>query len=253
MKMHVLSGGWLRMRKSIYASSADRSELIDLPVSCYLLKHPQGNVLFDTGCHPSVSEDAEARWGNMAKVMKPVGDPAVNLLTELAAVGVQTADIDVVINSHFHSDHCGCNEYFDKATVICHCDELATAEADGAEQQGFLQVDWKHNQPIQTIDSQYDVFGDGRIVLVPLPGHTPGLTGALVNLDQDGSFLLTSDAVAMREHLEQDVNPRNTWDAELASKSMAEIRRIQAAGSTVLFGHDAEQWSSLRKGVQAYE
>ena len=52
MKMHALSGGRVRMRKSVYVPDADRSETIELPVSCFLLRHAQGNVLFDTGCHP---------------------------------------------------------------------------------------------------------------------------------------------------------------------------------------------------------
>ncbi len=53
MKMHLLSGGRLRMRKSIFMPDADKSETIELSVPCALLRHAQGNVLFDTGCHPS--------------------------------------------------------------------------------------------------------------------------------------------------------------------------------------------------------
>lgn len=63
MKMHVLNGGRLRMRKSVYLPEAERSETIDLPVACMLFRHGQGNVLFDTGCHPQVVDDAAARWG----------------------------------------------------------------------------------------------------------------------------------------------------------------------------------------------
>ena len=63
MKMHCLSGGRVRMRKSIYVPDADRSETIELPVSCVLLRHPQGNVLFDTGCHPSVAERSGGALG----------------------------------------------------------------------------------------------------------------------------------------------------------------------------------------------
>ena len=67
MKMHMLSGGRLRMRKSIYFPDADRAEMIDLPVSCALMRHSQGNVLFDTGCHPTIAENPEARWGAAAE------------------------------------------------------------------------------------------------------------------------------------------------------------------------------------------
>ena len=119
MKMHMLNGGRLRMRKSVYVPGSDRSEMIDLPVLCTLLRHPQGNVLFDTGCHPSVAADAQGRWGDMAKSLTPVGAPDVHVVAELARLALTPDDIDVVINSHLHSDHCGCNEYFKRATLVC--------------------------------------------------------------------------------------------------------------------------------------
>jgi len=115
MKMHVLSGGRLRMKKSVYLPDADRQETIELPVSCFLLRHPQGNVLFDTGCHPSTAVDPEARWGSMAKAMVPISKPEENVVDQLKMIGFTPDDIDVVVNSHFHSDHCGCNEFFKKA------------------------------------------------------------------------------------------------------------------------------------------
>jgi glyoxylase-like metal-dependent hydrolase (beta-lactamase superfamily II) len=77
--------------------------------------------------------------------------------------------------------------------------------------------------------------------------------GATVNLDRDGSFLLVSDAVSLRENLDTDTVPRNTWNAEALLKSFAEIRRIEKSGATVICGHDDAQWQSLRKGAQAYE
>jgi hypothetical protein len=62
MKMHVLSGGRLRLKRSIYFPDADRAETMDAPVSAFLIRHRQGNVLFDSGRHPSVVDDAAARW-----------------------------------------------------------------------------------------------------------------------------------------------------------------------------------------------
>jgi N-acyl homoserine lactone hydrolase len=253
MKMHVLSGGRLRMRKSVYVPDAERSESIDLPVSCYLLRHEQGNVLFDTGCHPSVHDNAEARWGGMARFMVPIGTHDQNVVDQLALAGLQPDDIDVVVNSHFHSDHCGCNEFFKKATVICHAAELATASAEDGPQRGYLPTDWKQPMPIETLDSQRDLFNDGRIVLLPLPGHTVGMTAALVALGRSGSFLLASDAVPLRHNLEQDAHPKNTWDVEQSARSMEEVRRLAASGSTVLYGHDDQQWQTLKTGAEFYD
>jgi N-acyl homoserine lactone hydrolase len=189
MRMHILSGGRIRMKKSTYIHDADRSEMIDLPVSCALLRHPQGNVLFDTGCHPSIAEDPEPRWGALTKFMLPIMSRDDNVISDLRAVGLVPDDIDVVVCSHLHTDHCGCNAFFSKAAVIIHALELEAAKAPDAARIGYLRADWDHPMPMTTISKQTDVMGDGRIVLIPLPGHTPGTTGALIELDRSGRFL----------------------------------------------------------------
>ena len=253
MKMHLLSGGRVRMRKAIYVPDADRSETIELPVSCALLRHPQGTVLFDTGCHPSVPENPEARWGGLAKFMTPIMQPGDNVISGLSCIGLTPDDIDVVVCSHLHPDHCGCNAFFKKATFVIHAKEVEAAHASGAESAGYLSAEWDHPMPIDAITEQRDLFGDNRIVLVPLPGHTPGTTGALVSLDRSGSFFLAADTVSIRATLDRDVMPRNTWNAEALTQSLAEVRRIEATGATILCGHDDAQWAGLRKGAEAYD
>ncbi|HKM87411.1 MAG TPA: N-acyl homoserine lactonase family protein [Xanthobacteraceae bacterium] len=253
MKMHVLSGGRLRVRKTMYDANAARGETLDVPVSCILLRHSQGNVLFDTGCHPVVAENAEAHWGGLAKVMTPVMPPGDNVINALAGIGLRCDDIDVVVCSHLHPDHCGCNTFFKRATFIIHAKEVEAARAPGAEKAGYLAAEWEQSAPTETIDGERDLFGDGRIVLIPLPGHTPGSSGALVALEKSGTFLLASDTVSLRSTLDSGVIPRNTWNADALVKSLAEVRRIEARGATVLCGHDDAQWVGLRKGADAYE
>lgn len=253
MRMHVLSGGRVRLKKRIYVPEAGKDELFDLPVMCFLLRHPQGNVLFDTGCHPTLAEEGSTRLGAMGRSIKVVSAPEDHLLAGLAGLGVGADDIDVVVNSHFHFDHCGCNEFFKRATIVCHAKELEAASAPTAEAAGFLTADWKHPNTFDTFETQRDLFGDARIVLVPLPGHTPGISGALVNLARSGPHLLASDTVALRVVLERELNPRNNWNGEAALKSLAEIRRIEAGGATVVFGHDEAQWNTLKKGAAYYD
>lgn len=253
MKLNFLPAGRLRMKKSIYVAGADRSETIDLPVSSALIRHKQGNVLFDTGCHPSVVDHAEGRWGSLAKIMKPLMSANETLLPSLACVGLGPDDIDIVVNSHFHPDHCGCNQFFRKATILAHAKEIEAAKAPGAEAAGYLRADWDYGQPIEPVNGEKDLFGDAGVVLVPLPGHTPGTIGALVSLDRDGQFLLASDSVSLRQNLDADTAPRNTWNADEQLKTFAEVRRIEKAGATVICGHDDRQWQSLRKGNDGYE
>jgi glyoxylase-like metal-dependent hydrolase (beta-lactamase superfamily II) len=253
MKMHMLSGGHLRGRRSTYFPDAADGETIELPVSCVLLRHTQGNVLFDTGCHPSIADDAEARWGSLAKLLIPIMTREDTVPVGLKAIGLSPGDIDVVICSHLHTDHCGCNAFFGKATVIVHAQEIEIAKSADAARRGYFDVDWDCGSKLQVISDQLDVMGDGRIVLVPLPGHTPGMMGALVELDRSERFLLASDALSVRENLDRDIIPRNTWNAEHCARSFDEIRRLERAGYTVICGHDALQWEQLRKGADAYE
>jgi hypothetical protein len=80
-----------------------------------------------------------------------------------------------------------------------------------------------------------------------------GTTGAPLSLERSGQFLLASDAVSLRETLDRDTVPRNTWNAELLRKSFAEIRHIKRRGVTVICGHDAAQWTALKKDGDAYD
>ena len=251
MKMHCLSGGRLRMRKGVYVPDADRSEMIELPVSCFLLRHPQGNVLFDTGCHPSAAQDPVARWGGLAKIMTPIMPPDVNVLSGLAGIGFSADDVDVVVCSHLHPDHCGCNAFFKRATIVVHQKDVAAAREPNAEAMGYLAAEWDFGT-FDLLNGQRDLFGDGKIVLLPLPGHTPGSTGALIQLERH-RFLLAADAVPLRITLDKGILPRNFRDRDDAVKSLAEVRAIEARGATVLCGHDAAQWDMLRKDADFYD
>jgi N-acyl homoserine lactone hydrolase len=254
MRMHLLSGGRLSMPRAVYYPDARPGDWFDMPVSCALFRHPQGVALFDTGCHPDAADRAEERWGDAAaRYSKPIFRREDAVVHQLPQAGVTAQDVDLVICSHLHYDHCGCNVFFDRATVICQARELAAAGADDAARQGFLRGEWDVGTPLQAIDGQYDVFGDGRLTLVPLPGHTPGSMGARAVLDRSGLFFLASDAAPVAASLEGRTVPTNTWDAALYAASLREIARHADEGATVIFGHDDAQWRSVRAGALYYD
>ncbi|HKT84712.1 MAG TPA: N-acyl homoserine lactonase family protein [Novosphingobium sp.] len=252
MKMHFLSGGRLRMRKSVYYPSAERADTVELPVLCTLLRHDQGNVLFDTGCSPEAAEHGDERWGGIAKAMTPIFAPQDAVVNQLDKAGLSASDIDVVICSHLHPDHCGCNEHFRRATIIAHAAEVAAAKAENGPAVGYLPQEWDQPQGFDTFEGQRDIFGDGRIVLVPVPGHTPGMIGALVSLDRDGEFFLASDAAAVEANLVEGYAPKNSWDLEKANIAIDEIRKFGERGAQIIFGHDDAQWNRLRRGAEFY-
>lgn len=241
------------MPRRIYYPCAAEDASLEMPVSCALLKHPQGNALFDTGCNPAAAQDAEARWGGHSRSCEPIFDAEASLMGQLSQTGLSASDIDVVICSHLHFDHCGCNAYFDRATILCSAKELDAAQAANAEPMGYIRREWDVGLPLQSIDGDHDLFGDGRVTLIPLPGHTPGMMGVHVVLNQSGPFVLASDAVPVSASLHERYAPRNTVDVDLYLRSLDEVSRFERGGATILFGHDDVQWNALRHGGQFYE
>lgn len=246
MKMHVLSGGRVRMYKHIYVPSSSPEETVELPVACYLFRHAHANVLFDTGCHPNVAANPEARWGEMARDIVPVMPVGDHLLNELGAMDLGPEDIDVVVNSHLHCDHCGCNEFFTRAAFYVHADELEAVRQPRSEGRGYFRADWDHPMPVNEVTGETDLLGDGCLTLLPLPGHTPGQIGLLAELPTSGAYLLASDALPMAINLDPSIVPKNNWNAERYLHSLSEIARIGKSGATVLCGHDEKQWDELR-------
>ena len=253
MKMHFLEGGRLRMRRSIYIAGAAKEETIDLPVHATLMRHAKGNVLFDSGCNPEAAIDPQARWGGLSRVMTPIFTPEQTVVSQLETIGLQPDDIDVVICSHLHPDHCGCNSYFRKATILCHEAEAAAAKAEGAENFGYLRAEWEQEQGFQTFDAEHDLFGDGRIVVLPMPGHTPGMSVARVELERDGAFVLASDAAPLQVNIDTAIAPKNTWNMDLAVASLERLKTFRDGGDTIISGHDDAQWQGLRKCSEFYE
>jgi glyoxylase-like metal-dependent hydrolase (beta-lactamase superfamily II) len=125
--------------------------------------------------------------------------------------------------------------------------------AANAADRGYVAADWDHPIRTESVTGERDLHGDGRIVLVPLPGHTPGSLAALVALERTGPVLLASDTVSVRATLDTGILPKNTWNADALAKSLDEVRRIEASGATIICGHDAAQWETLRKGADAYD
>jgi N-acyl homoserine lactone hydrolase len=252
MKLHMLQAGRIRMRKSIFLR-AEKTEMIELPVSCALIRHPKGNVLFDTGCHPSVAADPQARWGDLVKMMTPIMPSGENVLSSLEAIGIEPEDIDVVVCSHLHPDHCGCNQFFPQGALLRQCARNGSGEGGRGDQRrlsiGGLGPRVAYDRDRWGARSIRRRRHRARAAARAHAGHdgSAGPTG------QKRQFSSRVGAVSLLENLAQNSAPRNTWNVDLYLESFAKIRQLHAAGTTVICGHDDAQWRSLRKGLDAYE
>ncbi len=248
MKIYALSCGRLKARKSIFLPQADKDIFIEMPIPVFLITHPEGNVLFDTGPHPDVFDDAVARWGGLAKAFQPIGDENSGILAQLETINCKPDGIRYVVNSHLHFDHAGGNQFFPAATFLVSKAELMFARQPGNEGNGYFQADWNHPLNYQEITVPFDIYGDGSLVIVPLPGHTPGHQILIVRQKEQQTIILSGDSVPLKEHFNNLVVSRNNDNNEQVIESVKQLHGlVESEKAFLVHGHDSEQWRELKK------
>ncbi len=247
LRVHALSCGSLEFERKLFFPASGEGVRMVAPVSSYLIVHPQGKVLFDTGMHCDARTDPAARLGkriaSLFGIRSQAGEDPVG---QLALLGLKPGDIRYVVNSHFHFDHCGCNASFPRAQFLVQRAELAAARA---EPKRYDPKDWDLPLEYRAVDGEHDIFGDGTLVLLPTPGHTAGHQSLWIRASGAAQFLITGDACYTREHLEKTILPTNAYDAAQMTESMSKLRSLRdRQGVMLLYGHDAEQWKALPRG-----
>jgi N-acyl homoserine lactone hydrolase len=201
--------------------------------SCYLIKHGDDYMLWDTG-HAMTAP-------NVA--------PKVSLVDQLAQLKLTPDQIKYVGISHFHADHTGQVASFPKATVLIGKGDWdaisAPAPAQGVNAAPFAA--WlKGEGKVEPLANDKDVFGDGSVIVLNTPGHTPGHHSLLVKLAQTGSVVISGDAVHFRENYDTGGVPWFNFDRAQSLASIDRLKKIAAnAKATVIIQHDARDIDKL--------
>lgn len=219
----------------------DRSDMLDgaepgpvrLVVPTFLIEHDDGLVLMDTGLAPEAAQDAEQAYGEIGERVE--FSPGQRVDAQLAALGVATTDVTHVVVSHVHFDHTGGLRLFPRARFLLgggDRDAVVAPEADDIARPEDLDpvrdADWTF------VVGDHDVFGDGAVTMLAMPGHTPGNTSLLVRLPRR-TILLTGDTAHLRGALTTRAPMSADTDRALAAAS---LDRLVALAET----HDAELW-----------
>ncbi len=240
IRIHPMVCGWLEVdARNILAKQPGRYRL---PIPSFLIEHPKGTAVFDTGLHRDLQQNS-GRLGPLAKVFDVHYQAGEDLDARLRAHGAEPERIDYIINSHLHFDHVGGNIAIPNASLIVQRREWqAGADPDLIRKNGYNRADFDLGHRLKLADGEYDVFGDGRIVCLPTYGHTAGHQSLRVRLDS-GEVILTADSCYMRKALDEMIFPPFAHSYDAMREVMERYRAMEQAGARLIFGHDAAQWS----------
>ena len=258
MKLYVFSSGSLTFAKAGLQQGAPPGDLT-VPVGFYVIKHPRGIVVFDTGNNDKTIKDPAGWWGPLAKGLglKMTADDAIDV--QLAKVDVKPADVKFVVLGHMHLDHAGNMQKFPNATFLIQNDELAAA---GFPETGYsvfyIPGDFAEakNYKIVRLRGDVDLFGDKSVEVIRSPGHTPGSQFAVVRLPKTGTVVLTSDTCYLKENLDKNLTPGTggAWSPAGLYLGYERIRLLRdAEGASIFYAHDPEVFKATRKAPEFYE
>jgi len=241
--LYALTCGWLTGSLGGFLEGEDGR--LRVPVPCFLIDHPRGKVLFDSGLHVETQHDPAARLGWLAKLFDVEFRPGEEVAARLARIDVDAGAVDYLVNSHLHFDHVGGNAAIPNARLIVQRAEWqAGRDDDLVETNAYNPADYDLGHDVHQIDGEHDLFGDGTVVCIPTYGHTPGHQSLRVRLPQR-EIVLTGDACYLRRTLEEMHLPAVVHNREAMLGSLRRLRQLQAAGAEIFYGHDPEFWATV--------
>lgn len=173
-RLFAFNCGWFQGRPGYFVES-DSGDYLRGPVPAYLVDHPGGRMVFDTG----MGERYRRELGD-AQPPDKFGlqwFEGMDIATRLKAIDVDPASIDYIVNSHLHIDHCGGNAHLPNATVLIQRCEWHAAK-DAEESGTYEALDYDTGQPLRLIDGELDLFGDGTVRRRPGPERAPSPPGS---------------------------------------------------------------------------
>ena len=257
LHMFVLDCGTIQISDmDAFSSAGDYAgEAGEFADTCWLIRHPEGDLLWDLGLPSELVGVGEQESDVFTLSMDR------SLTDQMRDFGYATWDLDYVAISHSHFDHAGQADQFQEATWLVHKDEYDSMfPANPEALENDPDIDGEVTNPFasfatlerEIFTGEHDVFGDGSVVILPTPGHTPGHTSLQIILPETGPVLLTGDLYHRRSSRQLRRVPRfNSDEAQtLASMDTFEARAA-SLGARIIIQHSRADIAELPRPPEA--
>jgi N-acyl homoserine lactone hydrolase len=231
----------------------DKARDITIPVSMWVIDHPKGLVVFDTGNNAAISDGGCKQYWVPANCdgLKPSQKRDDVIDRQLTKLGFSADQVKIVVTSHSHLDHIGNIKLFPKATHVLQKKELYQAWWPEKFQRGggvFVMGDFDgpaRDFNYLELDGDYDLFGDGSVMILSPPGHTLGHQSMRVKLATGKTIVMSQDAIWMKENLEGYPAGLN-YSVKDYSNSVNRLKSIRdLEGAELFFAHDQDQYKAM--------
>lgn len=224
MEFEIIKNGYLQCDKGFITLGRDMGKNIRIPVYCFFVRHPKGNVIIDTGFYSKFEET----WGKRLKFFRPILEK--DIVDYLKGI-----TIGYIINTHLHIDHCENNPFFRDAEIIVQKDEFVSACSPKAYQRIAYADKIDKSLKYRLIEGDLDLFGDGAIKIIRTPGHTEGHQSVMLNINGKLIFI-AGDSCYSYENLKYNCLPGILWSPDKIMEGYEMIRNL--GDVRVIFGHD---------------
>lgn len=246
IRLYTLDGGRVLVAGADWAEFADdgaydgRPTALTLPVPCFLVRHPQGDLMWDTGM--SLTRTDLGDWAT----------PGPNPVDQLHRLGLAPNDIRFLVLSHGHWDHSGNAGLFARSTWIVNpLERAAMFDDESRASQAMDDYGALETADTRLITADDDVFGDGSVVIIQSPGHTPGHTVLLTRLADAGPVVLSGDLWHLAESRRDRRVPIFNTDRDQTLASMDRVEALVAAvGARVIVQHEPADFQALPRFPQ---
>jgi glyoxylase-like metal-dependent hydrolase (beta-lactamase superfamily II) len=229
LKLSLLCDGFLTMDKSFLVYMKYMGQPYEAALKTLLIQTNQDNILVDTGAGELPEK--------LQKFYKINRKPEQNLKTQLAQHGFKPQDINIVVNTHLHFDHCGNNALFPHAKFIIQAEEYDYAlKPERFQEAAYAKELFDFKANLQLIHEEFMLSDE--ISLVPTPGHSIGHQSVIIKT-ADRNYVCCGDTAPLRENLERRNIPGVLYCSHHALEAIDRLKAIDNA--VYIYSHDNEQ------------